>query len=384
MARLLVDLEPFVFRLSFHLTLHQHDAEDLAQEVLAKICVRLTSFRGDSTLQTWVYTMVVNTHRDPLRKKKLRQAEALKADIPSTSWEDAADARLGGIRALEEAPLSTRPLQPSKALIRSTVRKNRLRRTLRSSSVAVGITILLGAGVGYGLHRADMGAFLRTGGGECKCAAPLQEMGSTWVDVQLKTPETQAIAKFLTETLNREEVRRVTIVDFQQDGTYSEDIVGTATLDVDLQPGVATNYTQGRQEAVVELSHVDGGFGVVYDRNEFSLKQTVPDGLLSLWVQALQKRNGVEEFRLFSPALKKRVRSLYREAGWSIGVSKPNPSGFKILHISHTNDSESVYDLELTMPGSDPSTATLTLRKYATGWLIDHVVYQGGSLANEK
>jgi RNA polymerase sigma-70 factor (ECF subfamily) len=104
LSRLLADLEPFVFRLSYHLTRHQHDAEDLAQEVLAKICTRLASFRGDSTLQTWVYTMVVNTHRDQLRKKKLRQAEELTRDVPAKSFEEESDARLLWQKLLQDLP----------------------------------------------------------------------------------------------------------------------------------------------------------------------------------------------------------------------------------------------------------------------------------------
>lgn len=104
MSRLLGDLEPFVFRLSYHLTRHQHDAEDLAQEVLTKICTRLASFRGESSLQTWVYTMVVNTHRDQLRRKKIRHVEELSNDLPTESFEDAADARLLWSKLIQELP----------------------------------------------------------------------------------------------------------------------------------------------------------------------------------------------------------------------------------------------------------------------------------------
>ncbi|WP_157721914.1 RNA polymerase sigma factor [Tumebacillus avium] len=70
MTEFLKELEPFVYRVCYHLTGHQHDAEDLAQDSLMKVCRNLHTYRGDCAIQSWVYRIILNTQRDAVRKKK--------------------------------------------------------------------------------------------------------------------------------------------------------------------------------------------------------------------------------------------------------------------------------------------------------------------------
>lgn len=49
------------------------EAADLAQEVCVVLPARLSSFRGESHLTTWLYRVVVNAARDALRRKAARQ-----------------------------------------------------------------------------------------------------------------------------------------------------------------------------------------------------------------------------------------------------------------------------------------------------------------------
>ncbi len=49
-----------VFNLAYRLLNDQADASDVAQEVFLKIFRNVGSFRGDSTLRTWVYRIAVN------------------------------------------------------------------------------------------------------------------------------------------------------------------------------------------------------------------------------------------------------------------------------------------------------------------------------------
>ncbi|BCJ87210.1 RNA polymerase sigma factor [Effusibacillus dendaii] len=104
MTSLLKELEPFVYRLSYHLTRHQHDAEDLAQEVLYKICTKLSLYRGDSSLQTWVYSLVLNTYKDTLRKRKVRQFEELTETAATQSFENASNSKILLESLLEDLP----------------------------------------------------------------------------------------------------------------------------------------------------------------------------------------------------------------------------------------------------------------------------------------
>ncbi|MBL0389196.1 sigma-70 family RNA polymerase sigma factor [Tumebacillus sp. ITR2] len=104
MDQLLNELEPFVYRVAFHLTRHQQDAEDLTQEVLYRICKRLSTYRSDCTFQSWVYTMTLNLHRDFLRKKKSRPTEELPDRFSSVSFEGEVDTRILIHRMLEQLP----------------------------------------------------------------------------------------------------------------------------------------------------------------------------------------------------------------------------------------------------------------------------------------
>jgi len=56
-------------------------AEDLAQDVFAKIIRRLDTFDERADLTTWVFAITANTCRDALRKVK-RRREVLEADGP--------------------------------------------------------------------------------------------------------------------------------------------------------------------------------------------------------------------------------------------------------------------------------------------------------------
>jgi RNA polymerase sigma-70 factor (ECF subfamily) len=104
MTTVLRELEPFVYRVSYHLTQHQQDAEDLAQDVLYKICTKLQLFRGESSLQTWVYSMVMNTYKDHLRKKKTRHYDPLPEQAATRSFEEASNTRILLERMLRDLP----------------------------------------------------------------------------------------------------------------------------------------------------------------------------------------------------------------------------------------------------------------------------------------
>jgi len=55
--------EPRVRRLASYLLDDPQDAEDAAQEALAKVLTRIDQFRGESRFATWLYSLVANTCR---------------------------------------------------------------------------------------------------------------------------------------------------------------------------------------------------------------------------------------------------------------------------------------------------------------------------------
>jgi RNA polymerase sigma-70 factor (ECF subfamily) len=68
---------PRAERLARHILRDPEDASDAAQEAMAKLCVRLKQFRGDSQFSTWLHRLVVNTCRDALERRKSRTHEPL-------------------------------------------------------------------------------------------------------------------------------------------------------------------------------------------------------------------------------------------------------------------------------------------------------------------
>jgi RNA polymerase sigma-70 factor, ECF subfamily len=71
---------PRVERIAAHLLSDPEDAGDAAQESLAKVCVRIRQFRGESQFTTWLHRLVVNTCRDVAERQRARRCEPLIED----------------------------------------------------------------------------------------------------------------------------------------------------------------------------------------------------------------------------------------------------------------------------------------------------------------
>ncbi len=61
------------------------EAEDLTQEVFAKIGGALKRFRGESKLSTWIYQIATNTALDRLRRSSVRPGDEKKLSIESVA-----------------------------------------------------------------------------------------------------------------------------------------------------------------------------------------------------------------------------------------------------------------------------------------------------------
>lgn len=71
-AELVAVHERMVFNLAFHLLGDRDEALDLSQEVFLRVFRTLSGFRGQSTLKTWIYRIVVNQARNRQRWWKRR------------------------------------------------------------------------------------------------------------------------------------------------------------------------------------------------------------------------------------------------------------------------------------------------------------------------
>ena len=99
---------PRVERLAARLLSDPEDARDAAQEALAKLCVRLRQFRGESQFSTWLHRLVVNTCRDVSDRQRVRRCEPLfDDDRVSGDADPAREAALSELRHELAAELAT-------------------------------------------------------------------------------------------------------------------------------------------------------------------------------------------------------------------------------------------------------------------------------------
>jgi RNA polymerase sigma-70 factor, ECF subfamily len=112
-----------VERLARHLLRDPEDASDAAQEALAKLCVRLKQFRGDSQFSTWLHRLVVNTCRDAAERRKTRVHEPLAEHLSSGPDDD--PVRAAGIselrRELCDSLAGVSPRQAQVVLLRDAL-----------------------------------------------------------------------------------------------------------------------------------------------------------------------------------------------------------------------------------------------------------------------
>jgi RNA polymerase sigma-70 factor (ECF subfamily) len=74
------DFQPRIRRYLGRLVGHS-EAEDLAQDVFAKVNQALPRFRGDSSLSTWIYRIATNTAFDRLRSASFQRTRPMTPEV---------------------------------------------------------------------------------------------------------------------------------------------------------------------------------------------------------------------------------------------------------------------------------------------------------------
>jgi RNA polymerase sigma-70 factor, ECF subfamily len=121
--------QPAVEKLARRILRDPEDARDAAQESLAKVCIRIRQFRGESQFATWLHRLVVNTCRDALARR--RSWEELPADL--------AAAPTGDVLELDELRACLLELPPAQA--RVVVLKDALGYSFEEISAASGMPV---------------------------------------------------------------------------------------------------------------------------------------------------------------------------------------------------------------------------------------------------
>ena len=102
---------PRVERLAAQVLADPEDARDAAQEALAKLCLRLRQFRGDSQFATWLHRLVVNTCHDVADRQRVRRCEPL-LDDERVAGEGSTDQVVQDLAVLRELGAQSVVLDP--------------------------------------------------------------------------------------------------------------------------------------------------------------------------------------------------------------------------------------------------------------------------------
>jgi RNA polymerase sigma-70 factor (ECF subfamily) len=86
LERLLARYDRYVFGVALLTLGHRRDAQDAAQEALIKAMRGLQGFKGESSFDTWLYRVTVNTCRD-LQRRQARRPEAPLEAVPPVEAE---------------------------------------------------------------------------------------------------------------------------------------------------------------------------------------------------------------------------------------------------------------------------------------------------------
>ncbi len=83
--RLVMPHEKMMYALALRMCQNPEDAKDCMQDAMIRIFRSLPTFRGDSSISTWIYRIVNNTCLDSHRRKKVRRAESLE-ELDEAGW----------------------------------------------------------------------------------------------------------------------------------------------------------------------------------------------------------------------------------------------------------------------------------------------------------
>lgn len=78
------------------------DAEDVTQEVFVTVYLKLSTFKGDSTIKSWIYSIAANKCKDYLRKHRLRHNKLMEKIIKQQKVNEATVSTANSQSTLEE------------------------------------------------------------------------------------------------------------------------------------------------------------------------------------------------------------------------------------------------------------------------------------------
>jgi RNA polymerase sigma-70 factor (ECF subfamily) len=138
-----------IFQLAIRYTRNREDAEEVTQDVLLKVYQKISAFRGDAALSSWIFRITFNTVMSRLRSARAaRAAEARRGQAHGTSGRDADDSARARREAADASPLA------DEALLSAQLRR-RIARALSELPEIYRVPIVLRDLHGLSTHEAS-------------------------------------------------------------------------------------------------------------------------------------------------------------------------------------------------------------------------------------
>ena len=77
-----------IYQLAFRYLRNKEDAEEVTQDVLFKVYRKVSAFRGDAALSSWIYRITFNSAMSRLRTVKYQRSQAEDAQLTSTDGDE--------------------------------------------------------------------------------------------------------------------------------------------------------------------------------------------------------------------------------------------------------------------------------------------------------
>jgi RNA polymerase sigma-70 factor (ECF subfamily) len=82
-----------IYQLAFRYLRNKEDAEEVTQDVLYKVYRKVSAFRGDAALSSWIYRITFNAAMSRLRTAYYQRAQELERQMAQTDEDQAAQTR---------------------------------------------------------------------------------------------------------------------------------------------------------------------------------------------------------------------------------------------------------------------------------------------------
>ncbi len=98
-----------IYSLAFRVVGRAEEAEDLTQEIFIRLLDKVSMWRGEAKVSTWLYRLALNHCRDHLRRRRPETVE-VNESLPSTGPDPAKGAETREVRQFIEAAMMELPI----------------------------------------------------------------------------------------------------------------------------------------------------------------------------------------------------------------------------------------------------------------------------------